>query len=129
MLEPSEVPCVERIGGPQRQSDAMQRNRVIATDGFQGGDRRSAIDKIVFAVDLEPTDERLLGPDAAHMRGAQTDARGDGEGGRGRPWCGSSRKMRRRDRRLASAGACRKLAVRTSARPVCRRPFRKFPWP
>src|SRR5438105_9812726 len=97
MLEPSEVPCVERIGGPQRQSDAMQRNRVIGTDGFQGGDRRSPIDKIVFAVDLEPTDERPLGPDVANMRGAHTDARGDGECGRGRHWFGSSRKMRRRD--------------------------------
>src|SRR2546430_11820830 len=97
MLEPSEVLRVERIGGPQRQSDAMQRNRVIATDRLQSGDRRSAIDKIVFAVDLEPTDERPLAPDVANMRGAQTDARGDGECGRGRHWFGSSRKIRPRD--------------------------------
>src|SRR6266849_4178974 len=78
MLEPSEVPDVECIGGPQRQSDAVQRNRIIATDGFQSRDRRSAIDKIVFAVDLEPTDVRSLGADAGHMREAQTDARGGG---------------------------------------------------
>ena len=48
-LEPGQMPGVERICGPQRQSDAVERNRVIETDGFQRRDCRAAVDKIIFA--------------------------------------------------------------------------------
>ena len=54
--ERGQVPPVDSLGGAERQSDAVQRNRVMRAHLFEHGKARLA--QVVFAVHFHPADRR-----------------------------------------------------------------------
>ena len=51
---------VEPLGAAQRQAHAVQRQRIVGAQRLQNGEPRSAGNHVVFRMDLEPSDIRLL---------------------------------------------------------------------
>ena len=77
-----EVDAIERVGGPERHSHAVQRQRVVGADAVECRERRAAVREIVLAVDLEPRDARALREHVPQVRRAEADAGRDGQCGR-----------------------------------------------
>ena len=57
-LQAQRMRPVERTGGPERQADAVQRQRVVFADGGEIAMRRSARPHVVLGMDLEPAECR-----------------------------------------------------------------------
>ena len=49
-----EMRAGERVGRPERQADAVQREGIVGAYPVEGGERGAAVGEIVLAVDLEP---------------------------------------------------------------------------
>jgi hypothetical protein len=55
-LETREVLTIERCGAADRETDSMDRERVVRTDAPKQMVRRTAVPHIVFGMDLEKID-------------------------------------------------------------------------
>ncbi len=71
--EPLQMVMLDAVGRAERQADAVQAQRIIATDHAELPER-SAAAHVVFRMHLEPADGGAGGNDFGHMRRAQTDA-------------------------------------------------------
>ncbi len=68
-----------RVGfgiGRQRHADAVQRKRVPRANGFQPRQARTAVDHVVFRMDLEPQTVRGSGVRRLVVRGLESQPRG-----------------------------------------------------
>src|SRR5689334_18292933 len=73
--ELAEMGAIERIGRADRQSHAVQAQRVSIAYATQYPRKRAAGREVILAVRFEPTDTRLPFEHVGMMYRAQTDAR------------------------------------------------------
>src|SRR5712664_1819885 len=70
----AQMAFVEPFGAAEREADAMQRERIIATDGVEICERRSTA-KVILGMHLEPGDARLFLQHGPVVLKAQPDPR------------------------------------------------------
>ena len=88
--QPVEVRLVERLDTADRQTDAMQRQRIVFAHPRQEVVERTAVDHVVLGVHFEEADVRARGQHLAKVLGLEPDA-------------GASRQARRHAGRVVTA--------------------------
>src|SRR4051812_33129860 len=75
-FQPRQMAQVERVGGTERQSHAVEGDRIVGSDPLQCPQSRPTIGEVVFAVDLEPCNGGTLREHLRDVWRTKADARG-----------------------------------------------------